>query len=160
MRKLGSLCKNTLCKLKSESCCELEKMLKNKTEKGREKKSEATFLMSLYPGLYENIAHRSLGALRAPTSSLRPFGPALGPSGLLDFVLRALRALRPCDPRIVCALAMYDAIFFGNGRTDGQGDSRSRISSCGRRSSLYIYQFLRGISPNLWQLNIVYFSIE
>ena len=24
---------------------------------------------------------------------------ALGPSGLLDFVLRALRALRPCDPR-------------------------------------------------------------
>ena len=42
---------------------------------------------------------RSLGALRAPTSSLRPFGPALGPSGLLDFVLHALRALRPCDPR-------------------------------------------------------------
>ena len=36
---------------------------------------------------------RSLGALRAPTSSWRPFGP-------LDFVLRALRALRPCDPRI------------------------------------------------------------
>ena len=35
---------------------------------------------------------RSLGALRAPTSSQRPFGP-------LDFVLRALRALRPCDPR-------------------------------------------------------------
>ena len=31
---------------------------------------------------------RSLGALRAPTSSWRPFGP-------LDFVLRALRALRP-----------------------------------------------------------------
>ena len=43
---------------------------------------------------------RSLGALRAPTSRLRPFGPVLGPSGLLDFVLRALRALRPCDPRI------------------------------------------------------------
>ena len=42
---------------------------------------------------------RSLGALRAPTSSLRPFGPAFGPSGLLDFVLRALRALRPCDPQ-------------------------------------------------------------
>ena len=36
---------------------------------------------------------RSLGALRAPTSSWRPFGP-------LDFVLRALRALRPCDPRV------------------------------------------------------------
>ena len=42
---------------------------------------------------------RSLGALRAPTSRWRPFGP-------LYFVLRALRALRPCDPRsgdwIVC----------------------------------------------------------
>ena len=37
---------------------------------------------------------RSLGALRAPTSSWRPFGP-------LDFVLRALRAIRPCDPRKV-----------------------------------------------------------
>ena len=35
---------------------------------------------------------RSLRALRAPTSSWRPFGP-------LDFVLRALRALRSCDPR-------------------------------------------------------------
>ena len=45
------------------------------------------------------LTTRSLGALRAPTSSWRPFGP-------LDFVLRALRALRPCDPRagdwIVC----------------------------------------------------------
>ena len=40
--------------------------------------------------LYKNT--RSLGALRAPTSSWRPFGP-------LDFVLCALRALRPCDPR-------------------------------------------------------------
>ena len=39
---------------------------------------------------------RSLGALRAPTSSWRPFGP-------LDFVLRALRALRPCDPRQACS---------------------------------------------------------
>ena len=39
------------------------------------------------------ILTRSLGALRAPTSSWRPFGP-------LDFVLRALRALRPYDPRI------------------------------------------------------------
>ena len=37
------------------------------------------------------IYTRSLGALRAPTSSWRPFGP-------LDFVLRALRALSPCDP--------------------------------------------------------------
>ena len=44
------------------------------------------------------IVTRSLGALRAPTSSLWPFGPPFGPSGLLDFVLRALRALRPCDP--------------------------------------------------------------
>ena len=35
---------------------------------------------------------RSLGALMALTSSWTPFGP-------LDFVLRALRALRPCDPR-------------------------------------------------------------
>ena len=43
---------------------------------------------------------RSLGALRAPTSRLRLFGPALGPSGLLDYVLHALRALRPCDPCI------------------------------------------------------------
>ena len=32
---------------------------------------------------------RSLGALRAPTSSWRPFGP-------LDFVLRSLWVLRPC----------------------------------------------------------------
>ena len=35
---------------------------------------------------------RSLGALRAPTSSWRPFGP-------FDFALRAFGALRPCDPR-------------------------------------------------------------
>ena len=41
----------------------------------------------------------SLGALLAPTSSWWPFGSALGPSGLLDFVIRALRALRLCDPR-------------------------------------------------------------
>ena len=34
------------------------------------------------------LSTRSLGALWAPTSSWRPFGP-------LDFVLRALRALRP-----------------------------------------------------------------
>ena len=37
---------------------------------------------------------RSLGALQAQTSRWRHFGP-------LDFVLRALRALRPCDPREV-----------------------------------------------------------
>ena len=29
-----------------------------------------------------------------------PDEPALGPSYLLDFVLRALQALKPCDPRI------------------------------------------------------------
>ena len=52
---------------------------------------------------------RSLGALRAPTSSLWPFGPPFGPSGLLDFVLRALRALRPCDPRTV---ALGTDVFF------------------------------------------------
>ena len=50
--------------------------------------------------LVDYVHTRSLGALRAPTSRLRSFGPALGPSGLLDFVLRALWALRPCDPRI------------------------------------------------------------
>ena len=58
---------------------------------------------NVMPRLKESYANmertRSLGPLRGPTSSLRPFGPALGPSGLLDFVLRALRALRPCDPR-------------------------------------------------------------
>ena len=32
-------------------------------------------------------------------SSWQPFGPALGPSCLLDFVLRAQRARRLCDPR-------------------------------------------------------------
>ena len=39
------------------------------------------------------------GPLWGPTSRLRPFGLALGPSGLLDNVLYALPALRPCDPR-------------------------------------------------------------
>ena len=32
------------------------------------------------------------------------------------------------DVRIVYALTIYDAIFFGDGRTDEQGDSRSRIT--------------------------------
>ena len=50
-------------------------------------------------GYYQISNTRSLGALRAPTSRLRPFGPALDPSGLLDNVLHALRSLRPCDPR-------------------------------------------------------------
>ena len=39
------------------------------------------------------LDNSSLGALRAQTSGWRPFRP-------LDFVLRALRALRPCDPRV------------------------------------------------------------
>ena len=47
----------------------------------------------------DNQKFRGPPELRAPTSSLRPFGPALGPSGLLDNVLHALRVLRPCDPR-------------------------------------------------------------
>ena len=33
----------------------------------------------------------SLGVRWAPTSSLWPVGPVLGPLGLLDFILRALR---------------------------------------------------------------------
>ena len=38
----------------------------------------------------------SLGVRWAPTSSLWPVGPVLG---LLDFILCALRGLRPCDLR-------------------------------------------------------------
>ena len=50
---------------------------------------------------------RSLGALRAPTYSWRPFGP-------LDFVLRALRALRPCDPRTcIHAACVHDVCIHG-----------------------------------------------
>ena len=45
------------------------------------KEHQASALVSI-------LSTRSLGALRAPTSRWRPFGP-------LDFVLRALRALRP-----------------------------------------------------------------
>ena len=44
------------------------------------------------PGLLSYLT-KSLGALRAPTSSWRPFGP-------LNFGLRALWALRLCDPRV------------------------------------------------------------
>ena len=50
-------------------------------------------------GLLIIIITRSLGALRAPTSSWWPFGPAFCPSGIFDFVLWALRALMPFDPR-------------------------------------------------------------
>ena len=47
--------------------------------------------MNAYGSQYKQIyTTRSLGALRALTSSWRPSGP-------LDFVLRALRALRPRD---------------------------------------------------------------
>ena len=49
------------------------------------------------PIFYKKIKAIILVALRA--SRLRSFGPALGPSGLLDNVHHALRALRPCDPR-------------------------------------------------------------
>ena len=59
---------------------------------------DISFQVAIYQFLY--LSTRSLEALRAPTSRLQPFGLALGPSGLLDFVLHALRALRPCDPRI------------------------------------------------------------
>ena len=58
---------------------------------------------------------RSLGARWAPTFSWQPFGPAFCPSGILDFVLRALRALRPYDPQRIAArssveiqLAMFE----------------------------------------------------
>ena len=46
------------------------------------------------------VKTRSLGALRAPTSSWRPFGP-------LGFVLHALRALRPCNPRVSHWIVCY-----------------------------------------------------
>ena len=35
------------------------------------------------------------------TSSWWPFWPALGPSCLLVFAFHALRALKPCDPRMI-----------------------------------------------------------
>ena len=43
------------------------------------------------------LVTRSQGPLGGLTSSLWPFGPALG---LLDFILRALLALRPCEIEI------------------------------------------------------------
>ena len=58
----------------------------------------------MYTFLYLNYMYnRSLGALRAPTSSWGPFGP-------LDFVLCALRALRPCDPRKHLAHQMWQVV--------------------------------------------------
>ena len=64
--------------------CKFGKIFKQVTKRRRRKRRLGTIIDST----------RSLGALRAPTSSLWPFGPPFGPSGLLDFVLRALR---PCD---------------------------------------------------------------
>ena len=77
---------------------------KEKTKRGRSDVSKVTTVTNdpsrrqLFTTNNNYIAHRnvisntgSVGALRAPTSSWRPFGP-------LGFVLRALRALRPCDP--------------------------------------------------------------
>ena len=64
--------------------------------------SEVNYCHSLVSVLviFALSAARSLGALQAPTSRLWPFRPALGPSGLLDNVLQALWAFRPCreDP--------------------------------------------------------------
>ena len=51
---------------------------------------------------------RSLGALRAPTSSWRPFGP-------LDFVLRALQALRPVRRACLRSGPVKIKYFFENG---------------------------------------------
>ena len=58
------------------------------------------------------VISRSLGSRWAPTSSLQPFRPALGPSGLLDFVLHVLWALRPCYPRnvyLLVFLSIFDS---------------------------------------------------
>ena len=60
---------------------------------------------------------RSVGALRASNSSWRPFGP-------LNFILRALRAVRLVDPCvrdwIVCSpLDSVLARFFGHGAGAG-----------------------------------------
>ena len=42
---------------------------------------------------FSDAARSKLLFLRSLTSGWRPFGPALGPSGLLDFVLCALRGI-------------------------------------------------------------------
>ena len=50
--------------------------------------------------------------------------------GLPDFVLRALRALRPCDPRRCVHDSdcfIYDVVLLGNQRMNEQDDSRSRM---------------------------------
>ena len=71
--------------------------------------------------MYEILLYyetRSLGALWGPTSTWRPFGPALGPSGLLDFVLHPLWPLRPCDPKNHREIQNYP-IFSGRFETSG-----------------------------------------
>ena len=73
------------------------------------------------------INTRSLGPPRprGPTSSWRPFRPALGPSGLLDFVLWARR---PCGPRphpsqanTITRANTITCVFFGHGAAAGGG---------------------------------------
>ena len=69
----------------------------------KEKNISQQYFLTFYPkNIFDDFSQkyfltlfstRSVGALRAPTSSWRPFRP-------LDFVLRALRALRPCDLRV------------------------------------------------------------
>ena len=52
--------------------------------------------------LQDSLINPSIRALLDVTGPFRCSGARIlagGPSGLLDFVLRALRALRPCDPR-------------------------------------------------------------
>ena len=88
-----------------EMFCKFPSDSKNSQNIGHRTRHKFDFYRSsefktLWQGLFwspcfgNNINNRSLGALRAPTSRLRPFGLALGPN-----VLHALRALRPCDPR-------------------------------------------------------------
>ena len=67
--------------------------LKRTEKKGSKKKAGAELQYKDVATICTIYITRSLGALRAPTSSWRPCGP-------LDFVLHALRALRPCDPRV------------------------------------------------------------
>ena len=55
--------------------------------------------MAIWALLYLTLEVLEPVGVRPPTSSWWPFGLALCPWGLLDLVLWALRALRPCDPR-------------------------------------------------------------
>ena len=60
---------------------------------GDKEQDESKFLLFLFSIFSYFCKTRSPAALRAPTFRWRPFGP-------LDFVLRAHRALRPCDPHV------------------------------------------------------------